>query len=70
MGDRTATGNGLPANIRDLPLEVQVAVLYERVGYLTLEVRFMKRGFWALVLTILTASISLLAYTLGHGAGP
>lgn len=58
---------GLPENIRDLPLQIQVAVLYERVGTLTLEVKFMKRGFWALVLTILTTSVTALAYLIGHG---
>lgn len=65
MSAKPSLRNGLPDDIRNLPLEIQVAVLYERVGYLANDVKTMKTGFWALVLALLTASITIAAYALG-----
>ncbi len=57
----------MPQFLRDQPLEVQVAVLYERVGNLAEEVHSLKRALWALVFSVLTSMIVFLFVTVAAG---
>lgn len=47
----------MPEHVRELPVETQIAVLYERVGALSDEVHALKRALWTLVFTVLGGMI-------------
>jgi hypothetical protein len=50
----------LPDEVREMPLQTQVAVLYERVGTLKDEVRGLRRALWSFVFSILTGALLFL----------
>lgn len=63
----------LPEHVRGLPVEVQVAVLYERVGNLTEDVKGLKTIILGGIVTLLTGmllgAVSIAAGWLGPHAG-
>lgn len=65
-------GNGAiePREIRDLPVETQVAVLYERVGTLREEVRALRRALWAFVFSILGGAVIFMFSIASGWIGP
>ncbi len=65
--ERRRVSERMPQHLRDMPVEVQVAVLYERVGNLAEEVHSLKRALWALVFSVLTSMIVFLFVTVAAG---
>lgn len=60
----------LPDSIRNLPIETQVAVLYERVGNLGTEVKALKRALWSFVAAIISGSLLFLLSIASGWIGP
>lgn len=62
--------NIVPDNIRGLPIETQVAVLYERVQNLGDEVQSLRRALWAFVFSILGGALLFLLSIAAGWLGP
>lgn len=62
--------DSLPDSVRDLPLQSQVAVLYERVNNLASEVKSLKRALWAFVFSLLGGCILFLLSITAGWLGP
>jgi hypothetical protein len=60
----------VPEHIRGLPIEVQVAVLYERVNNLAGEVKSLKKALWAFVFSILGGALLFLLSVTAGWIGP
>ena len=64
------SGESVPPHIRGLPIETQVAVLYERVNNLGNEVKALKRALWAFVFSILGGALLFLLTVAAGWIGP
>lgn len=62
--------SAIPEHIRDLPQQVQLAVLYERVQNLGEEVKGLKRSLWAFVFSILGGALLFLLSVAVGWLGP
>lgn len=60
----------LPQHIRDLPIQVQVAVLYERVKNLDDEVAGLRRALWSFVFSLLGGALLFLLSIAAGWIGP
>jgi hypothetical protein len=58
--------DGLPEDVRGLPVQIQVAVLYERVGTLQSEVKSLRKALWSFVFSILGGAV-LFLFSLASG---
>ena len=64
------SGETFPDDVRGLPLQVQVAVLYERVNSLSQEVRGTRRALWGFVFSVLGGAILFLFSVASGWLGP
>lgn len=62
--------NSLPDNIKDLPWQVQMAVLYERVQNLDDRVKTLTRSLWAGIGTLITGMLLYLFSVSSGWIGP
>ncbi len=59
-----------PKSVADEPINVQIAVLYERVGSLSDDVRSMKRAFWGTTASVVGGAILFLFAEASGWIGP
>lgn len=61
-----AVRDEFPDNVRDLPLPVQVAVLYERVKNLSEDVQSLRRTLWVFISAIISGAV-LFLFSVANG---
>jgi hypothetical protein len=62
--------NDLPDDVRGMPVQIQVAVLYERVGTLQAEVKSLRKALWSFVFSILGGAVLFLFSIASGWIGP
>lgn len=60
----------LPEHVRDQPLQVQLAVLYERVKNLNEEVKSLRRTLWVFISAIVSGAVLFLVSVASGWVGP